>query len=101
MKKVTKVITNKYFIVSFCFAAWILFFDQNDWMSQQQRQKDLATTKDNIGYLKEEIKRMYAEKKALVTDMQGNLNDPEMLEQYAREHYRMKHDGEDVYVIEN
>jgi len=100
MNKVTKVIMNKYFIVSFCFAAWLLFFDQNDWMTLQQRQKELNTVKDNIGYLQSEIKNMYAEKKALVADADGKLNDPEMLEQYAREHYRMKQDGEDIYVIE-
>jgi cell division protein FtsB len=100
MKKVTKVITNKYFIVAVCFVAWVMYFDQNDWMSLQQRQKELNTVKDNIGYLKDEIKKMNTEKKALITDANGNLNDPHRLEQYARERYRMKQDGEDVYVIE-
>jgi cell division protein DivIC len=100
MKKVVRFIANKYFIVAFCFMAWILFFDQNDWMSLQQRQHELTTVKDNIAYLKGEINTMNAEKMALVTDAQGNLNNPHVLEQYAREHFRMKQDTEDVYVIE-
>lgn len=93
MKKLVKVFTNKYFIVSLAFVVWTLFFDQNDWMSLKARQKELDGIKDNIAYLNSEINRMNAEK----TDLQTN---PQKLEQYAREHYRMKHDGEDVYVIE-
>jgi cell division protein DivIC len=93
MKKVLKVLTNKYFIVSLAFAVWTLFFDQNDWMSLQQRQKELGGIKDNIAYLNTEIARMSNEKNDLLTN-------PQKLEQYAREHFRMKHEGEDVYVIE-
>jgi cell division protein DivIC len=93
MKKVLKVLTNKYFIVSLAFAVWTLFFDQNDWMSLQQRQKELGGIKDNIAYLNTEIARMSNEKNDLLTN-------PPKLEQYAREHFRMKHEGEDVYVIE-
>ncbi len=100
MKKVTRVIMNKYFIVAVCFVSWVLYFDQNDWMSLQQRQKELNGVKDNISYLKDEIKKMNSERKALVSDVNGNLNDPLRLEQYAREHFRMKQDGEDIYVIE-
>ena len=92
MNKALKVITNKYFITSVAFLAWTVFFDQNDWMSLQQRQKELNGIKGNIAYLNAEIARMNKEK----TDLQTS---PEKLEQYAREHYRMKHDGEDVYVI--
>jgi cell division protein DivIC len=100
MKKIARVITNKYFIVAVCFMAWVLFFDQNDYMSLQERQRELNTVKDNISYLKLEIKKMNAEKKSLITNAEGKLNDPHRLEQYARERFRMKHDGEDVYVIE-
>jgi hypothetical protein len=43
---------------------------------------------------------MANEKQALTLNPQGGPNDPAKLEEYAREHYRMKHDSEDVYVIE-
>ena len=94
MKKMLKVVTNKYFIAVVIFACWTLFFDQNDWFSLQQRQKELNGVKDNITYLNTEISRMNAERNNLLTN-------PQKLEQYARENYRMKHEGEDVYVIDD
>ena len=93
MKKVLKVISNKYFIATFLFVLWTVFFDQNDWITQRQRQKELNSVKDNIKYLNTEIARMNTERNDLLTN-------PNKLEQYARENYRMKHEGEDVYVIE-
>lgn len=100
MNKVTKVITNKYFIVTVCFAAWIMYFDQNDFLTQRERKEELNTLDDNIAYLKKEIADMQAETKSLTVNMQGKPNDAARLEHYARETYRMKHEGEDVYVVE-
>ena len=93
MKKVFKVLTNKYFLATVAFLMWTIFFDQNDWMTLQQRQKELNAIKGNIAYLNTEIARMNTERNDLVTN-------PRKLEQYARESYRMKQDGEDVYVID-
>lgn len=93
MKRILKVLTNKYLLTSVVFIAWTVYFDQNDWVTMQQRQKDLNGVKDDIAYLNSEISRMSAERNQL-------LNNPAVLERYAREHYRMKHDGEDVYVVE-
>ena len=94
MKKVLKIVTNKYFIASVIFVSWTLFFDQNDWFSLQQRQKELNSVKGNSTYLNNEITRMNTERTNLLTN-------PQKLEQYARENYRMKHEGEDVYVIDD
>jgi cell division protein DivIC len=94
MRKVIKVITNKYLVTGLVFVIWTVYFDQNDWMAMQQRQKELNAVKDNINYLNTEIAKMNNER----NDLQNN---PVRLEQYARENYRMKHDGEDVYVIDN
>ena len=94
MKKALKIVGNKYFLTAVAFVAWSLYFDQNDWMSQRQRQKELNGLKNNIAYLNSEINKMSTERDALLTDRSK-------LEQYARENYRMKHDNEDVYVIDN
>jgi len=94
MKKVFRVLTNKYLVTAVAFVVWTVYFDQNDWVSLQQRQKELDGLKGNIAYLATEINRMNSERNDLLTD-------PRKLEQYAREHYRMKHEGEDVYVIDN
>ena len=88
-----KIFSNKYLLTAIAFVVWTLFFDQNDWMTLQQRQKELNAVKDNISYLNTQIDQMNKERNDLLTD-------PHTLEQYARERYRMKHDGEDVYVIE-
>jgi cell division protein DivIC len=93
MKKVLKVLSNKYLLLGAAFLIWNAFFDQNDWISLRQRQKELGVVKDNIDYLNTEIARMTKERDEL-------LNNPAKLEKYARENFRMKHDGEDVYVIE-
>ena len=88
------MLTNKYLVTAVAFVVWTVYFDQNDWVSLQQRQKELDGLKGNIAYLATEINRMNSERNDLLTD-------PRKLEQYAREHYRMKHEGEDVYVIDN
>jgi len=93
MKKVFKVFTNKYLITGVVFVVWTVYFDQNDWMTLQQRQKELNGVKGNITYLNTEIDRMNAERHGLLTNQKK-------LETYARENYRMKHEGEDVYIIE-
>lgn len=93
MKKVLRIIGNKYLLTAVAFLAWTVYFDQNDWMSLQQRQKELNNVKNNIKYLNTQIAKMNEEKNGLLTDRS-------VLEKYARERYRMKHEGEDVYVID-
>ena len=93
MKKVLRILTNKFVISAAVFGVWMLWFDQNDWQSQQERKKNLEATNDNIAYLEQEISQMEKEHHDLVSD-------PHKLEQFAREAYRMKKDNEDLYIIE-
>ncbi len=93
MKKVLRITTNKFFLTCAAFAIWMIFFDQNNWTSQQERNNELKETERNIAYLNQQIAVMEKEHEQLITN-------PERLEQYAREHYKMKRDNEDVYVIE-
>ena len=92
-KLIFRILTNKYFLTAFAFLIWTAYFDQNDWLTMQQRKKQLANVRTNIAYLNNEINRMNNEKNDLLTN-------PVMLERYARETYRMNHDGEEIYVIE-
>lgn len=93
MKPVWKILTNKFVFVGLAFLAWMLFFDQNDYRSIKEKKKELEAIEGNIAYLNSEILRMSTEKEAL-------LHDPNRIEQFARENFRMKHEGEDVYVVE-
>ncbi|MBL7718488.1 MAG: septum formation initiator family protein [Flavipsychrobacter sp.] len=93
MKKVVRFFTNKFVVTTAIFAAWMLWFDQNDMGSQRERSRSLREAKDNIAYLEKEIARMEQEHHQLTTN-------PGKLEKFAREQYKMKRDNEDIYVIE-
>jgi cell division protein DivIC len=88
-----RIIFNKYLLTAVGFIIFMIFFDQNDWMSQQQKKKDLADTKEDIAFLERQIDTMDRQYKGIRTD-------PVAFEKYARETYRMKRDTEDLYIIE-
>ncbi|MGC4035073.1 MAG: septum formation initiator family protein [Chitinophagaceae bacterium] len=92
LSHVPAFLTNKYFIASAAFIAWIVFFDRNDLMTQIQRRhelNDLQSTKAGF------TKKINAERKEL-TQLQTN---PATLEKYAREKYYMKRDNEELFII--
>ena len=91
--KFLRILFNKYLLTAAAFIVLMLFFDQNDWISQKTRMKELQEVNDNISYLNQEIGRMDTEYAAI-------RNDPKALERYAREHYKMKRDSEDLYIVE-
>lgn len=91
--RLLRLFTNKFVLSTTAFVVWMLFFDQNDWGSQRQSRQRLKALNENIDYLNKEIARMDSERAAL-------LDDPNALERFARERYRMKRDGEDLYVVE-
>ncbi len=91
MKRFLSIITNKFLIVSVAFLLLMLFFDQHDWFTQRESARELDKMNENIEYLQTEVKRMQTEL--------SELDKPEKLEQYAREKYHEKKDGEDVYLI--
>jgi len=92
-KSILKFVVNKYFITGISFLVWIMFFDQNDLFLLAERKNEVDQLEDNIKYLDVEINKMAVEYNAL-------MNNSEVLEQYARETFKMKHAQEDVYVIE-
>jgi cell division protein FtsB len=93
MRNVTRILTNKFLLTALIFGAWMMWFDQNDVGSQRERAQALKDTRKNIEYLQKEIAMMEQEHSKLT-------NDPQRLEQYAREEYKMKRDNEDIYVID-
>lgn len=93
MKKVFGLLFNKFSLTAIAFLVWMTFFDQNDWMTQQETKKQLQDTKDHIQFLTAQTEEMEEDLKRLQSD-------PQRLEQFAREKYRMKKDNEDLYVIE-
>ena len=94
MKKVFTILTNKYLVAFSFFVVWMLFFDQRDYFQQRDRQEELKKLETKKRYYVQEIEKTKKE----LTDLQNN---PAALEKFAREHYLMKKDGEDLYIIED
>ena len=94
MKKITTILTNKYLITSVFFIVWMLFFDQRDYFQLKDRQAELNKLEAKKRYYVKEIEKTQKE----LEDLQHN---PAALEKFAREHYLMKKDGEDIYIIED
>ena len=42
MKKIFNIVSNKFFLASVAFLAWMLFFDSNDFISQYEYRKQVA-----------------------------------------------------------
>ena len=94
MKKITTILTNKYLVTSVFFIVWMLFFDQRDYFQLKDRQAELNKLEAKKRYYVKEIEKTQKE----LEDLQHN---PAALEKFAREHYLMKKDGEDIYIIED
>ena len=73
-------------------AAWLLFFDRNDLFSQYERHEQVKKLENEVNYFRSEIEEDKREMKELQSD-------PKLLEKFAREHYLMKRDSEDIYLI--
>ncbi len=81
---------NKYFLVLVFFSMWMIFFDKHglyDNWGLSQKVQQMEADRD---YYNEKIKAVKEDRK----DLQLNI------EKYAREHYFMKKDNEDVFIFE-
>jgi cell division protein DivIC len=88
------ILKNKYLISVAAFAVIMLFLDHNNFFEQMQRKKELQDLQAKKKYYSEEIEKT---KKEL-----GDLsNNPATIEKYAREHFQMKRDNEDVFIVDS
>ena len=94
MRKIAKVITNKYFIAAVFFIVWMLFIDQRDYFQQKERRDELHKLEQKKAYYQQEINKTRKE----LGDLQHS---PAALEKYARERYLMKKEGEDIFIVED
>ncbi len=90
--KIVKIISNKYVIVLVLFVVWMIFIDENSYINHRELNKEIDKLENANKYYKEQIE----EDKKII----DNLNDPDSLEKYAREEYKMKKENEDIYIIE-
>ncbi|MEN8125820.1 MAG: septum formation initiator family protein [Bacteroidota bacterium] len=90
--KIVKIISNKYFLILMIFVVWMLFFDENSFLNHRELDKELNKLEKSIDYYQKEID---ADNKII-----SNLKNPDSLEKFAREEYKMKKKNEEIYIIE-
>jgi len=90
--KFVRFITNKYVVFLLLFIVWMTFFDENSFLNHRELDKEIEKLEDANKYYQDQID----------TDSKiiENLKDPDSLEKYAREEYKMKRENEDIFIIE-
>ena len=91
-RKILKKLSNRYVIATLVFVLDIVFFDQFNLRKQVELHRELKTQEAEIEHLETNI-ALYKDSLRMVTE------DPEGIEQIAREKYFMKRDDEVVYKI--
>ena len=90
--KLPPIIKNPFVIGLLLFAIWMLFVDDSNMLTQFNRQQELSALIEKRDYYILQIEKTNKE----YAELESN---PASQEKFAREHYRMKRDNEDVYVI--
>ncbi len=89
LKMIPAPVKNRYFVVLVLGAAWIIFFDKHDVMTQWKLNQSLNNLEAKKAYYKVQIEKVRKDKEDLSTNK----------EKFAREHYFMKKDKEDVFIF--
>jgi len=92
LQQIPTLLRNKFLIAAAAFLVWLLFFDRNDFFTQQERRRELRELQAGKKHFQEQIEkeRRFAE----------NLrNDPATIERFARERYLMKRENEDLFLV--
>ena len=90
--RVVRFLSNKYVLILLVFVVWMIFFDENSLMNHWELDREIDKLEKSNEYYREEI---HKDKKVI-----DNLNDPDSLEKYAREEYKMKKENEEIFLIE-
>ena len=87
-----RILINKYFLTTVAFVVWMVFFDSNNLLTRNKLQERLDELNVEKQFYLQEIK-----KDSTLT--QQLLTDSNQLEKYAREHYLMKKEKEDLFLV--
>ena len=89
IKQIPAPLRNKYFLVLAVFITWMIFFDKHDILTQWRLQQTLNKMEEDKAYYEDKIKEAWQDKQDIENDK----------EKFAREHYHLQKDNEDVYLI--
>ena len=91
-QKVRKVLINKYAITLYVFAVLFIFIGEQSLINQCSRAVESR-----------KVEKAIEHEKTVATQAEGvlrSLETPDSLERFAREHYNMHADGEEVYLVD-
>lgn len=91
-KKVRKVLINKYAITLYVFAVLFVFIGEQSLINQFSRALEIRKVEKAIKHEKAVA--------AQAEEVLRSLKTPDSLERFAREHYNMHAEGEDVYLVD-
>ncbi|MEY3418169.1 MAG: hypothetical protein RL060_2281 [Bacteroidota bacterium] len=74
------------------FLVWMFFFDTNDFITQYNMRQKLSDIAEEKKYYKSKIEEVKEDRKEL-------LEQPALLEKFAREKYLMKKKGEQLFIL--
>lgn len=86
------IVSNFYIMIALLFFIWMFFFDTNDFITQYNMRQKLNDVAEEKKYFKNKIEEVKEERKEL-------LEQPELLEKFAREKYLMKKPGEQLFIV--
>lgn len=92
IKKMPKIIKNKYFLALTAFLIWMFFFDANSWIQQIKLNRELREVKAQQEFYLNEYKADSIWLHQLETD-------PKSMEKLAREKYLMVGEGERFFIV--
>ena len=90
--QIKRVLGNFYIMTAAIFLVWMFFFDTNDFITQYQMRDKLNDIKEEKKYYLDKIQEVKEDRKEL-------LEQPELLEKFAREKYLMKKPTEQIFII--
>ena len=92
LRKIFKIVFNKYTITLAAFGVWIIFFDTSSILNRKKYKEKLNSLKQERHFYLDEIKKDSILSQKLISDTNE-------IEKFARENYLMKKDKEDVFLV--
>ncbi len=82
---------NLILLIIVVFVIWMLFFDENSYLSHRELNKQIEETQKTNTFYKEQI----AKDQKMIKDLQNK----DSLEKFGREQYFMKKKDEEIFII--
>jgi len=83
---------NLILLVASVFVIWMLFFDENSYLSHRELNKEIEETQKTNAFYRKQIEKDQK--------MIHDLKDSDSLEKFGREAYLMKKKNEDIFIID-